>query len=404
MADNKNSYRASEFNPPAGDFPLRREPDFTAPDEDFSTPRAGVGGAEEFPSPAPELILPGTYPWEPSKPGRRRKKLLFYMASLAVLLLCLLGDAHMLRHGGGSAGELAPPVKAEAEPVSADQTAGSDAPSEPASGGETSAPPADENKPLETLPPEEEPQEPSCELIYIAFSAQQLGKVLFEDPADIVSARLEIRDPLTGDIEYTYDIPRESIDEGEYVIEPFWTDEIYERHREEYEAASSFPESTNATVTMEYKTDSGTETMTVSSDSAPEQGWSVSYWSEDTPANDWNHPGCFALRSYESFYPLRVLYNKPERVRRPGVISVLMEADGQQFETLYSESYSEKEEGYTYYDAAGNELDISFYYSGLVIPRPDSLKEGEGRTAHFYVTQYLENYDMVYTTEVDVEY
>ena len=99
-----------------------------------------------------------------------------------------------------------------------------------------------------------------------------------------------------------------------------------------------------------------------------------------------------------------LIHNKPDKVVGPGVISVLMEADGRQFETLYTESSSEKEEGYTYYDAEGNELDITFYYASLVIPRPASLREGEGRTAHFYVTQYLENYDMVYTTELDVEY
>ncbi|MBQ4369761.1 MAG: hypothetical protein II784_02040 [Oscillospiraceae bacterium] len=378
-------------------------PDFAVMDEDFGAP-ASARPADEFPAPAPELILPGAYPHAPSSSGGRRKKLLFYILSIALLLVCLLGGARIFGRNGSSADDLSAAVNAEAEarPAATEQSPQSEIkeqPPVPSSGGEEPTVPVQQSEPAESAK-----EEPSCELIYIAFSAQQLGKVLFEGPADIVSAKLEIRDILTGDVEYTYDIPREAIDEREYVIEPFWTQEIYDRHREEYEAASAYPESTNATVTMEYKTDSGTETMTVSRDSAPEQGWSISYWSEDTPANDWNHPGCFALRSYESFYPLRVLYNKPEKVRRPGVISVLMEADGQQFETLYSESYSEKEEGYTYYDASGKEIDISFYYSGLVIPRPASLEEGKGRTAHFYVTQYLENFDMVYTTKLDVEY
>lgn len=103
MYDSRNT----EFGLPPEEFPLPREPDHPLMAEDFG--RAGEESrapAEEFQPPAPELIRPGTYPWQEDKPRQTRHVLraAAYVTAAALVVLVGLGPMRGVLRGGYSTG------------------------------------------------------------------------------------------------------------------------------------------------------------------------------------------------------------------------------------------------------------------------------------------------------------
>lgn len=246
------------------------------------------------------------------------------------------------------------------------------------------------------------PAEPGCEIVLIAFSSEIQGKLLLQGTQSILEVRVELWDTLMDSLEREYRVPREDIDGGIYTIPTFFTDELYEKYPQQYEAAGILPDP-ELRVSIRYRAEEGEQTLLLRQHAQQEQGWGVTYYPVDTPPSEYTYPGCFVLRTYPSGKKVSVIADDPAQTDAEA-IRVTVELEGQRIspesfrtEVLELESFR--------YDENGNPVpDGVRYQTVLIVPRPEAFPENGGNTAVITVSQPLEHYDMEWTVQKELPY
>lgn len=336
-----------------------------APETEFSMPKPET----EFTPPLPEFPpIPAPAVEMPKK--RRKKRFLYYVGALLLYGWILLGN--------GKAEPVPPPAQTlptvpviEAAP--------------------TSAPPA-------TVETEPAPAVPSCDVIYFGFSSQMNGKLLLHDTQTLLDVRAELWDTATDNLEIAWEVPEEAIEAGEFIIPAYDEAEIYRSHQAHYDETNTFP-SPELRVFLRYQGAEGEETLTLTQRPQYEQGWSLRYFPENTPATEYTYPGCFALVTYDSMEQVSVVFDDPAQLASDA-IRVSGEAGGYRFTAEDCQVEVLEREGYRTDDSTP----IKSYRTVLLLPRPADLPENSGGIAYFTVTQPLKHYDIIWETQLEIPY
>lgn len=355
----------------------RKNDVFAPPPEELRLP-------EELPVPAPELTPP---PEEFPPPGiavageeeggrRRRLRRCFRLAAAAALVL-LLGSRI-------SPSESVPFVPDGPSPIS------TEAPS-PAETPEATPEPTPEPTPE---------QDPSCEIIFFSFSHAHQTFLQFQRPEAFREVDIEIWEPILDIPVAEYSLGPEEIASGELSLPMLSTGDIWEEHRDEYNALDAWPSTLELRASLRYETAAGEVSETRTLTAAHELGWSVSYWPEDYTESTWVYPGCFVFSTYESDVPIKLVVNDPDAVE-PLVLSATLSIDGREI-PADSFRFKQIEEEVTFRHADGTEEPGILYYAFLIVQKPDWAPESG--TVHATVVQFLEGCERVWTSEADYRY
>ncbi len=240
---------------------------------------------------------------------------------------------------------------------------------------------------------------------YIGFSSTKLGAITLENPEAVTSVTAEIREPILDLPVARYDLTAEEIASGRFELPPLESGELYFEHRDEYERLNTFPEEFELHVVMTYDTGDGEQTVELTRRDEPEQGWAYRYWSESEQADEWTYPGTFRFSTYESPFPIALVYDDPEAVQTlPDkiVLSVALSIDGRAVSAEDCELVEDVEEDpFADYCDEGEEIP-TWYYARLFLKLPDwAPKSG---TIHITVVQQLFSDGSLWTSEQDYEY
>ena len=271
----------------------------------------------------------------------------------------------------------------------------------PSDVSEPSAPdatPEPTGSPAPTPEPTPDPS-PDVTVVYYNTSSVFHGHIDLNMPERISAVHVQLWDEFTQTAALEYDFTEEDLALGYYEFSGFDLSEFYWEHREEFDAADTFPNPyLEATIT--YTGDDGSEQTLTRSARAQGEDWvALSY---DEPDLDWSwlggdvYPDCFVARVYPTMQDTIYITMDPDEELQNGNVFLSITVDGQTLVTddaylvKYEDEYTV--EGETY-------VDIMFVY---VIPRPKDFPEHG--TAHFTITQKLIHYDLIVTRERDYEY
>lgn len=364
------------------------EAEFHAPEaaREFTPPRAEL----EFSTPPPELefsppvpeLTPTPAPDAPRPARRRRKRILFYSAAALLYAGTILSGAGRASGPRPAASVVTPVVTAA--PV----TQSAPAPVE------TAAPVA-ERTPAPSETPAPTPEPVGISAVFLAYSDTMEGMLRFTEADRLLAVTAQLWDGQIGQTVSGFEIPAEAIAAGSFKLPTLYAYEFYQQYSEEYDAIGAWPD-LELRLTYRFLGENGEEEeQTLTVQNQHQLGWATRYWDEDADP-EWAYPGCFAFSTYESYAPVSVSYSKADPAA-PGEITVWITINGQDVPAELVRIEPEKEE---WFDADGET--VTFYYSNIVVPRPDWA--GEHGVAHFTVRQALEGYDTIWVTERDVEY
>ncbi|MBQ4258589.1 MAG: hypothetical protein II713_06315 [Clostridia bacterium] len=241
--------------------------------------------------------------------------------------------------------------------------------------------------------PQESHVEPSAKIFLTSFYSEFRCAVQFFDLDDVTRVTLEFWNPDTDTLEKEMDLTKEALMFGEFNVDPFTTDFVYENHPDYYEENGGFPFDLIAKVRMEYNWDYGqTRTVEYSVNNVEEIGWEASRTPEDiSPAEGWIFPGDFQIQTSYADTPTRIVYNDPEAVG-PGVMSVSIRIDGEEISYAPDEIFQNQEE-FDYSTLEGDDwVDKHGYNNLLMLPLPEKYKDGGAHVVVFRVTQYISAY------------
>jgi hypothetical protein len=246
---------------------------------------------------------------------------------------------------------------------------------------------------------------PTLQAQYIGFSSTKLGRLVLRDTQNVTGVSVEIWEPILDFRAAAYELTQEEIEAGVFEIPPTETGELYFAHREEYDAANTWPENLELRVTVRYDSPEGEKTLSYRQLDQPEQGWGIRYWPEDEEKTDWSYPGYFRFSTYESMIPISLVIDDPKAVvtrRNKMVISVSLSIDGRAIRPEECELVEEKEEDpLADYYPEGAEIP-TYYYARLYLKRPTWAPESG--TIHVTVVQKLSGDGSIWTTEQDYDY
>ena len=323
----------------------------------------------EFTPPLPEFPpVPAPAVEMPKK--RRRKRFAFYVGAVLLYGWILLGNGKA--EPARPAVETLPAVPTvEAAPTSVPQT---------------------------TTEPEPILAIPGCDVIFFSFSSEMHGKLLLHDTDTLLSVRAELWDTAADSLEIAWDVPEEAIAAGEFIIPAYNESEIYFNHQAHYAETNTFP-NPELRVFLHYQGTDREETLTLTQRPQYEQGWSLRYFPENTPATEYTYPGYFALVTYDSMEQVNVVFDAPDQLAEGG-IRVSGEAGGYRFTAEDCRVEVLERVGYRVDDSTL----VKSYRTVLLLRRPADLPENSGGIAHFTVTQPLEHYDIIWETQLEIPY
>ena len=216
---------------------------------------------------------------------------------------------------------------------------------------------------------------------------------------------MEIREPILDLVVAVYELTPEEIAAGVFTLPSLDSGDVYMAHMQEYDEKGAFPEELEMHVTLQAQGENGPETLEYSVKDSPEQGWGMSYWPDSEEKTEWSWPGYFRLSTYESLIPVSFVYDQPEKVQtRPDgiVMSVSLSIDGRAILPEECEILDESmEDPLAEYFSPG-EPAATFYYSRLLLKRPDWAPEHG--TIRMQVTQQLFADGSVWTSEENLAY
>lgn len=320
---------------------------------------------EEHPEPADEFApLPPEFAGStPVFPEASRKMRIFQIAAAALLLCILL---------------LWEPVT-QSRPVP--ELSGNPAGTSPSETGIT--------EPLEASAPSDDPTQlteqkafvpPQCRAVFPAFSDTLKARLIFTEPESILSVTAELWDSLGQTMEQSWEVPREDILAGAYLLpDMMGTFDIFMAHHTFEELSEFFPEP-ELRVTMVYTDGTEEHTVELQQPASPELGWYVR-------AKD----GMIAFHTYEweTQIPVRIAGEVSQDLLSTladGEILITIVING----TLVPESACRvTHETEIFQNSAGE--DVPYYYAGVTVPYGD----GSG-TAVVTVYQKLIGCDAVW--------
>ena len=365
-----NKYKPDEFGRPPEEFAAQR-PDgladgpaaheFAAPGEDsaaqeFAAPSEDPA-LQEFAPVSPEIVAPGTFPW---KKRKESKKSAASFGFLTAAMVCVVVLPLLIKGWGGALVRAESSTAMESsdsphessgydgadgresledaeisdqsgESSGSDEASNSSAVESSNSTVDSSTGNSDESDSSETV----EGVEPSCELIVFGFYSEIQGSIEFENLDSTTAVSLEIWDILTNSLEETRNITEEVLEKGRYVIEPFYTDFIYENHQEAYNETNGFPMEVEFRVVLHYVLHGEEEEKVVSRQSASVQGgWFVKY-NEPESRDYFPYPGIFLFETQSYDEEIEFTYGEPEKVKDQYDIDFSMTIDGKKVSEEY---------------------------------------------------------------------
>ncbi len=189
---------------------------------------------------------------------------------------------------------------------------------------------------------------------------------------------------------------------GYYRVPAFDDSDTYFKHLDYYEENNGMPElELCVTLTM----DTGGQ-LTYTEKASAEQGWGVSYWPFDyEPLWDGQeyYPGCFAVMSYESLEaPPDIRAGSSGLAWEENAICVEATVGGVPVDPASCRVVTREEPIMTFEDGELSETGQSYYYTTLVIPRPEDAPEHGA--AKITVYQRLRCLDTVWAENREIEY
>ena len=146
--------------------------------------------------------------------------------------------------------------------------------------------------------------------------------------------------------------------------------------------------------------------LTYTEKASAEQGWGVSYWPFDyEPLWDGQeyYPGCFAVMSYESLEaPPDIRAGSSGLAWEENAICVEATVGGVPVDPASCRVVTREEPIMTFEDGELSETGQSYYYTTLVIPRPEDAPEHGA--AKITVYQRLRCLDTVWAENREIEY
>ena len=339
------------------------------PPEDFAPP------AEEFAPLPPEFGASGA-----SAAAPKRHRRLRFLAAAGLLLLLTL---RLLPGGGTFSPE---PTDPGAPAPAATPAPTSEAAPEPTDGPAPSPEPTPEPT---SAPP------PGCEIIYICFSGRFVAQLDFSAPEKILSVEGTILEKNFDTEELRFSVPPEALAAGRFVYE-FDEGEFYSRHWDEYTKGGMEPQP-ELRLELQIEGENGPETLQYAEWARPQLGWSLRYDPESEEADEYTHPGCFVLQTYEDYSPPQIVIGEADEAV-PGALCVVAEIGGRRIRPEDCQILTVDFALNDYLPDGAPKL----YCTLLLIPRPEGLPEGG--TAHFTVLQLLDGYGVPWVTEREIEY
>ena len=256
--------------------------------------------------------------------------------------------------------------------------------------------------PAPTATPEPTPkpvpiETPGISITFFRRSQVYCAYVRLSKPEDAIRAELQICDPDIEQPAIEHTFTPEELAGGWYSINDYEPYDFYFEHSEEYGQLNREPELI-IRVTAVYRTETGEETLTDSSEAKEELWVDYGFDSEEDRTilemlYGTVYPDCFVIRIFEApIDDLQVLLNADESELEPGGVSVSIAVDGV---TLTDEGSSLLKDEYMY---RGQKL----YDYVLLIPRPDTIP-AHG-IAHYTIRQRLIHDEFYQIKERDKDY
>lgn len=336
--------------------------------EEFIPPEA------EFTPPLAEFTPLGQGQEETGK-KRRRPRLL--LAAAAFLLLFVLIPRF----------SPAPPPAVTAPPVPTEDI--------------PTAAPVPEQTPEPTPEPTPDSGVPEPELIFFCFSSEYHGLLRFTHPELVTGAYLVLWDLTTDSQATAYDLSPKDLYDGSFeLVYDDW--DLYLQHMDFYMQNDLMPE-LELRCTLRYDAGEGEEEITLTAAATHELGWGFHYDAPDLEPDEYTHPGCFVMKSYESYNrPVKIVLNHPEQLA-PDVLCITLTVNGQVVDVPDAEFILLEDPVYRL-DENGDYVptENTYYYAILILPKPDGIPSSG--VAHVTVTQLFEDGETVWTTEKDIPY
>ncbi len=379
--------------------------------EEFTRP------AEEYPTPSwdkrplpPEIVAPGKYQWE--KPGQKRTKTVKTMAWLSAIVLILInmniltGDmaktfADILNIETTATSD-ASGLSAEAETET--ETEESAAPSRSGNSTSDAGATPDGTSPDSTSgasPVADTTQAsaweiPECDMTVFASYSEMMGSLKFRNLGNCSKITLEVWDVLTGTCEESRDITNDIDADGNYSIQPFTTDEIYNHHQTEYDDIMEFPMKVEFRVIVEYETADGNTSKTWSHITAMDRNMWFCKFIHEEDKSFFSAPIDILFSTDSQDGEAKVLFDQPEKAG-PNVFSISLLVDGKPVDISGSKIFTST------YDVSGNGTEVH-YYSDVYLLLPDGFDPAAAHDVKLYVYHYLEDYQAVCETVVVINY
>ena len=271
--------------------------------------------------------------------------------------------------------------------------------------GQSNVEPADIDPAPTAIPPEEDTSVPLCEITAFNFSSEMHVDCTFSDMNRATKVVLEIWDVNFLDSEdgpqEIYEITEEAKNDLFYSMEPFYTDNMYNRHYDDYykDPSVPFPMEIEARVIIDYG--DGEQVVYTARTKSEPVGFHMKYLpdSEKQYSDEYYGMVIFMADPSPQYPSIDVLIGEPEKVTDPSKMSIKATVDGKDVDTSLIK-FNKSTYHTTFAD--GQEADIT--YTDVLIRRPEGIAEDSGKKMHLEITHYLSGLNKPYTTVQEIEF
>lgn len=347
----------------------------------------------------PEIVEPGKYIW--NKPGTKRQKATKTLAWITAIIVILINMNFIT---GDLAKALTDALNIEASITTQDEAVEitTEEPSETSEiGGDASEPDGTEptseitSDPAAATTTTETFEVPDCDMTVFACYSEMMGSLKFHNTKNVTKITLEVWDVLTNTLEETRDITNDLSEDGVYSIEPFTTDEIYQRHQAEYDAIMEFPMKVEFKVIIDYNTADGADQKTYSHVTAMDRNVWYAKFIHDSEKTYFSEPIDILFSTDSLDGEPVVLFDQPDKAG-PNVFSVSLMIDGKLVDISGSKIHN------SMYDPGVDDVP-KHYYSEVYILLPDGFDPSAEHDIKLYVYHYLEEYKAVCETVMNIK-